>query len=265
MNGSLSWARIAAVARREWIDLRRNKSLISSAIFVPLLFTAMSIGFGLLVEATPAGKAFPPGKAPPWMTGNPTEREASALLFSNVVVMFFMIMPTTLPSIMAAHSIVGEKLARTLEPVLATPLRTVEIVLGKLFTFVLIGVVPAYAALAVFTLVMHLRASPDVVQILCGPRVLMSVIAIAPPIAVLAVCTGMLISTRATDVQSAQAWSGIITLPVIGFMMSQLFGVVTISAPIALGIALVLGMVDCGVVLLVASVFERETILTRWR
>ena len=44
---------------------------------------------------------------------------------------FFLLMPAYIPLSIATFSIIGEKQARTLEPVLATPIRTVELLTGK--------------------------------------------------------------------------------------------------------------------------------------
>jgi ABC-2 type transport system permease protein len=43
----------------------------------------------------------------------------------------FLLMPVTGAMALAAHAIVGEKQARTLEPLLATPLTTLELLMAK--------------------------------------------------------------------------------------------------------------------------------------
>src|SRR4051794_708838 len=43
----------------------------------------------------------------------------------------FVLLPIITPSVLASYSVVGEKTNRTLEPLLATPVRTWELLLGK--------------------------------------------------------------------------------------------------------------------------------------
>ena len=45
--------------------------------------------------------------------------------------MVFLLMPITGAMALAAHAIVGEKMARTLEPLLASPITTTELLVGK--------------------------------------------------------------------------------------------------------------------------------------
>ena len=59
--------------------------------------------------------------------------------------MVFLLMPITGAMALAAHAIVGEKQARTLEPLLATPITTVELLVAK----VLGALVPTLAISAV--------------------------------------------------------------------------------------------------------------------
>src|SRR5207247_10239886 len=59
-------------------------------------------------------------------------REARIQLFLfQQFLMLFLIIPITGAMALAAHSVVGEKQARTLEPLLATPITTFELLVGK--------------------------------------------------------------------------------------------------------------------------------------
>jgi ABC-2 type transport system permease protein len=52
-------------------------------------------------------------------------------LGAESIIYIFVVLATVLPSTIAAHSIVGEKVEKTLEPLLATPTTDGEILLGK--------------------------------------------------------------------------------------------------------------------------------------
>jgi ABC-type transport system involved in multi-copper enzyme maturation permease subunit len=141
--------RILTVAAREWLEIRRNRNVLGAVIALTAVFTAITVGLLATVQHVPVD-ALAPGRVPPGFARASTPQEAAVLLMSNVVLMFVLIMPAVLPSIMAAHSIVGEKLARSLEPLLATPVRTVELVLGKMLAMVGLGIVPAWGVFAAY-------------------------------------------------------------------------------------------------------------------
>ena len=58
---------------------------------------------------------------------------------------FFLPMPAYIPLSIATFSIIGEKQARSLEPVLAAPIRTVELLAGKAIAALVPGCSPAGA------------------------------------------------------------------------------------------------------------------------
>jgi ABC-2 type transport system permease protein len=66
------------------------------------------------------------------------------------VSVLFLIMPTLLTSIIAAYSIIGGKNGRTLETLLAKPIRTWELLVGKALASIIPGVGLTWLAGAVF-------------------------------------------------------------------------------------------------------------------
>ena len=100
------------IARKELKVISRKRSIIFYNVGLPLL---ISIAFSLVVK-------------------NETALGISTSLLSvglESIVYIFVILATVLPSTIAAYSIVGEKVEKTLEPLLATPTTDEEILLGK--------------------------------------------------------------------------------------------------------------------------------------
>lgn len=58
------------------------------------------------------------------------EADCTQVYMLNLFTLMFMILPVTIPVTIAAYSIVGEKTTRSLEPLLATPITTTELLLG---------------------------------------------------------------------------------------------------------------------------------------
>ncbi len=262
--------RLRAIVRKEWLDLRRNRTVLGTLLFLPMLLTLVSTGM-LLAAARSLASAAPPGpnaaaKVPEFLrhlTDDP--RQAALLMLAHTALMMFSMVPVLLPSIMAAHSIVGEKLARSLEPLLATPLATWELLVGKLIAILAPSLVPSLLGYAIYVGVAVAAAPPSVVALVTSPPFVLTIVLVGPLAAVLAVTFGMMVSARSADLQSAQGLAGLIVLPVIGIGMAQMFGALSVSVTAALVKALVLLVLDGGALLLCISVFERETILSRWK
>ena len=107
MTAWLPWK----IAQKELKVIRRKKSIIYYTVGLPLL---IAIVFSLVLKSQTAN-------------GIPN----TIALGADSIVYLFVILATVLPSTIAAYSIVGEKVEKTLEPLLATPTTDGEILLGK--------------------------------------------------------------------------------------------------------------------------------------
>jgi ABC-2 type transport system permease protein len=270
MNAA-SIERVRAIIRKEWIDLRRNRSVVGGMIALPLVMTAMASGLLAAASKAVASARAPTGpssmeRVPAHiaaLTNDP--RDAPILAMTFTALMLFSIVPVVLPSIAAAHSIVGEKHARSLEPLLATPVRTWELVVGKIVAIVIPVLIPSFVGYAIYCVVAWRAAPPVVFHLVVSPSFLLAIGLVGPLASVLAVTFGVMVSSRASDLQAAQGMAGLLALPVIALGMGQLFGAVSLTVGAVLARALVLAVIDAGMVLLCISVFERETILGRWK
>jgi ABC-2 type transport system permease protein len=234
----MSLTRIRAVALREWLDVRRSRGRWRAGIVGPFLL------YMLLMMLS--SMRLQPGTRLPF----------------TILVMFLM-MATSFPTIVAAHSFVGEKEARTLEPLLATPLATSEIVLGKLFVYVMTGIVPTYGFYFLYLLSCRFLFPLSVFEMASAPETAIPVLGLAPPLTILAICVGMRISMRSVDSQSAQSWASLSTLPTTAVFVA-LFVILEPTGATALVFALVLLVLDALAIWLVTRSLDRHEILTRW-
>lgn len=265
--------RVFAIVWKEGLDLRRNRAVLGVLTALPLLLTTMASG--TMIATVRAQNAHTPpsateaaaaaSKMPAHIQAMTSDPKLGALFMLVLsALMLLSMVPVILPSVMAAHSIVGEKLTRSLEPLLVTPIRTWELLVGKLLAIVGVASVPSLVAYGVYVVVLLAVAPPQIVALAVSPAFLLTVGVVGPLSSVLAVTFGMMVSARSSDLQTAQGISGLLVLPVIGLGMAQLFGAVAVtvlSACIKIGILLV---VDTGMLILCVSLFERETILSRW-
>jgi ABC-type Na+ efflux pump permease subunit len=174
-----------------------------------------------------------------------------------------LIAPALLPAVIAAYSVVGEREQGTLEPLLTTPLRREELLLGKAIGVVVPAVGLAYVVFAVIQICAHLFASnPAVVSALGeGPHIVAEIL-FAPLLASWSICVGIGISTRASDVRVAQQLGTLSSLPPLAVVALVSFNVFTPSVTLAVVFALVLLVADVILFRVVVALFDRERLIT---
>jgi ABC-2 type transport system permease protein len=165
----------------------------------------------------------------------------------------------------AAHAVIGEKQARTLEPLLATPLTTMELLAAKALTPLLVSLLLLGFAMTLYVGGILLAAAPGVWRALLGPRSLLVVGVAGPLISLAGLQSAVILSSRVSDPRSAQQLGGLIVLPLTIAFVAQLVGQSLLgSTALLMGIA-GLAIVNVGLLWLGVRVFDRETILMRWK
>ena len=180
--------------------------------------------------------------------------------------LLFMMVPMIVPITFASYSIVGEKSTRTLEPLLATPISTIELLAGK----ALAATLPAIAATwlsfllyAIGTLIM--AVSPAVTAKLFDGLWLTAIFVVGPLLSIAGVSIAVMISSRVSDPRVAEQISAVFVLPIIGLFVGQSTGLIFINEKIILWMAAGLVILDVALMAMATQLFQRETILTRWK
>ena len=93
----------------------------------------------------------------------------------------------------------------------------------------------------------------------------MAIIVVGPLLAIFGVSLAVMISSRATDPRIAEQVSAVFVLPIVGLFVAQSLGLIFINEQIILWMAVVLFVVDIGMLAFATQLFQRETILTRWK
>ncbi len=131
---------------------------------------------------------------------------------------------------MAAHAVVGEKQARTLEPLLATPYRTLELLLAKVIGALVPTLVIAMAGLAFYVAGIALFAVPGVLGAMINLRTAVLVLLLGPASALLSLQAAILISSRVNDARTAQQFGVFIVIPISALLVAQFTGALWLSA-----------------------------------
>lgn len=192
------------------------------------------------------------------------EGAVQAWIFQQFLVLL-VLTPVAGSMAVAAYSVIGEKQARTLEPLLATPLTTSELLAAKVLGSLIPALGLTIACLGLYVGGVALLARPGVFWVLLGPRSLGVVLVLGPLAALAALQLAVCVSSRVNDPRSAQQIGALVILPISGLLIAQLLGGVLLTVPMILLIAAALVVLNAVLLWVAIALFDRESILTRWR
>jgi ABC-2 type transport system permease protein len=260
---------VAAVVEREFAELVRNRVLLVTILVPPVVLTVAPLLLGSVVGGDQS-RSLPESllrqivdQRPEWASFTPSEL-AEAFTLQQFLV-YFLMMPAYIPLSIATFSIIGEKNSRSLEAVLATPIRTSELLAGKAVAALVPGIAAGWITYAVFVLLAGVVYGSRLAGVVTDSSWLAGAFLLGPAIGLLSVVAGVIVSSRSTDPRTAQQIGGVVIVPLVAFTILQASGSVLVGAS---GYAMTAGAVALVAVIgLRAGVmlFGRETILTRWR
>lgn len=235
--------RLAAVMRKELRVYLRSRSIVGTMIVLPIVF---------LIE--PLGIIF--GES------GSTPRVGVQRLVGSVFVIL-LIMPAILPAVVSAYSVVGERDQGTLEPLLTTPVRREELLLGKALVVIAPSVIIAYIIFAIIEIAAQLFArNPAVAPALReGPHILAEAL-FAPLLAGWSTWAGIGISTRSSDVRAAQQVGTLASLPPLVIAALIAYNVIPASIRIAVLFGVILLFANVLMWRVVSAMFDRERLVT---
>jgi ABC-2 type transport system permease protein len=260
--------RIRTIIDKEWAEVFKNKMVLFTVGLMPVLFVViLLVQLALMRQIDPAEM----NDAPPAMLAacdaqglNPSECMQGYMVGSFMAL--FLIIPVMIPVTIAAYSIVGEKATRSLEPLLATPTSTTEIILGKGLASVIPAIAATWLSFGIFLVGARLMAVSDrVFAIIADPLWLVGLFVAAPLLCVLSVTTAVAISSRVNDPRAAEQMSAVLIVPVMALLFGRIIGFITLDVSTMLIFSLILFVVNVGMVALSVKLFQREVILTRWK
>jgi ABC-2 type transport system permease protein len=195
----------------------------------------------------------------------PSEIDQVLPLLFNMVLMIFIIVPATLPTIIATYSIVGEKNNRSLEPLLATPTSDGELLSGKIFSAFLPSMGSTYLAFTLGVVILDVVLIPKVgYPLLPNITWILSMVLLAPTACLMSVLACVLVSSKVSDVRAAQQLGGFIVMPVVVLMLGVISGFIFLSPFMIVVFAGIYGGLDLGLFYFAKAIFNREKILTTW-
>lgn len=264
-----NFSRVRTIIDKEWAEVFKNRVVLFTIILMPLIFTILPLGMLFFFGNNPAMQGGDSADVPAQFAatcGNLPVMDCMQIFVINEFMLLYLIMPVAIPVAIAAYGIVGEKTTHSLEPLLATPITTEELLVGKGLSAVIPAVVATWGCFLLFILTAPLTGiSTDVMAHITGATWILAVFLVGPLMAVLAVNFAIFISSRTADPRVAEQISSVLIVPVMLVLFGQIAGLVILNVSLVLITAAVLLLIDAIVIWLAARLFRRETILTGWK
>ena len=236
---NVSRRRLRAIFGKEVTEYRRNRSLVIGMAIIPLVFVIQPLVSVFAVSTSAAVEL----------------RHRHELLYMLGI-------PALVPATLAAYAVVGERQQGTLEPVLSTPIRREELLLGKALAVLIPSVAVSYFVYGVFLACVGLFARPGVAPALIrGPDILAQLV-FTPLLAAWSIWIGIAISARSSDVRVAQQVGTLASLPSIAVTTLIALNVIHATLGLALALGAVLLLADRLGWRIVSAMFDRERLIT---
>lgn len=198
--------------------------------------------------------------------GGESESQVFLKQFINFLMLFFILIPAIIPTVIASYSFVGEKLNRSLEPLLATPTTDAELLTGKSLSIFLPCILVTWLTFLPFVLLVNFLVAP-VLGFAPLPDLtwLIGVFLLAPLFCVMSIALNVIVSSKVTDVRASQQLGSLVVLPIVMLFVVSLSGLFTLGPLVMLAITGVVAAVVVGIAYLTLKTFRREEILVRWK
>jgi ABC-2 type transport system permease protein len=239
---SVSRRRVRAIVRKELREYQRNRTIVTGMAILPLIFLVQPLVAVLSLRA-----------------------QASGALSHEHELLYLLAIPALVPATLAAYSVVGERQQGTLEPVLGTPIRREEFLLGKALAAFVPSVAISYAVFAFFLALVEIFAQPAVASGLLRGSDLLAQLVFTPLLAGWSIWVGIAISTRSNEVRVAQQLGILANLPSVAVTTLIALNGIRPSLAGAVGGAAVLLVLNGLGWRFTSAIFDRERLITGTR
>jgi ABC-2 type transport system permease protein len=255
------------IVTKEWSEVFKNRLVLFTVIFMPMLFVALPLVMLATMDSMGADSINTGGEL--GMREDRcfglSEAECVQVYMLDIFTLLFMVLPISIPVTIAAYSIVGEKASHSLEPLLATPITTGELLAGKALAAAVPAIVATWLSFLLYLVGVRIMTSAVLLAHVLDPLWLLAVFVLGPLLTILSVCTAIIISSRVTDPRVAEQLSAVVILPIILLLVGQSMGLIILNGQIVVLGAVIVSIVDIILLFVAVKAFQRETILTKWK
>jgi ABC-type Na+ efflux pump permease subunit len=247
---------------KSWIVTKKDLSVFRKNKYVLYSLVAMPVLIGIIIPITILAA----------LTSNIPAGDATVVLNRvsfgiNTVSGYFVVIAAVLPTIIASYSFIGEKIEKSLEPLLATPTTDSELLFGKSLAAFLPSILATYVGAVIFLAVVDAWSLTNFgVFLLPNLYWAVTIGVVTPLTCVLSVEANVIISSRVNDIRAAQQIGALVVLPLILLIVlsSTAAGLIDPTL-LALVVSGVLALADVALFYVSKATFKREEILTKWK
>lgn len=192
---------------------------------------------------------------------------ASARLsdFLNAFSFFYVVGAGLLPTLIASYSIIGEKVEKSLEPLLAAPITDRELLLGKSIAAFIPSIGALYIGIIIYMILANIVTRGTLgYNFFPNWNIALIMLLLMPLMIILSIEWSVIVSSRANDPRSAQMQGILIAIPLVIVYVTTEVGAITMNTTTLWIIAGVALLLDIVLYYFSAKIFQREEILTRW-
>jgi len=266
---------VRTLATRDLTALSRSRGVLAPLALVPMVLLVLLPGIAGMAPST-VGIPEPlmyevvrlslnmPEAMQASFAGMTTEQLWVTLVLLNFMVPFYLVVPLTVASVIAADSFAGERERSTLESLVYTPTSDQELFLAKLAGAWLPAVGVGLVSFVMYGVTVNVTAWPVMQRVFFPtPEWVALALFVGPGAAALGLSMGVIISARVRTVQEASQLGSIVVIPIVMLVVGQLSGQLHLTLSRVIGMGLALWCVDLGLLLLARRLCRRDVLMSR--
>jgi ABC-type Na+ efflux pump permease subunit len=258
--------RVWAVLWKDLLDLKKNRGLLWSMLALPAVIVLVPLGILRTYVQRPDDPNLK--LMAQYFDFTVNADQAARFLVDKVLADWFvlyLVMPVFVPILISSHAVAGEKEKKTLEPLLASPITPLELVIAKSLASLLPSVAICLLAFAALCVGVDLVAWPLAHElVLPNAMWTFGVLVVAPLFAFFGNGVAVLISARVGDSRLAQQFAGLFVLPLVGLAAGQFGGFLKAGTAYYAAIGAVVLALDVLLLVVAPRAFDRERLMSRW-
>lgn len=266
--------RAMLVYNKDWLEMKRNWQIIAPILIVPLIMTVI---LPLILFYVPSilgtsGFNVPQSilnRLPPYLFEEIAGMEPlQSMIYIFAVYFFapfFLIIPLMASSVLASDSFAGEKDRKTIEALLATPIKDSEMLLGKILVSFIPSILVTFLAFAAYAIVVNAAAYSLFDGRLLLPNLLWLILifCVTPCVALAGIGVTVIVSTRVKGFREAQQISALLVLPIMLLIFGEIGGALFFGPTMLALLIVVFVVVDIVVFWIGIRLFKREEIIAK--
>jgi ABC-type Na+ efflux pump permease subunit len=245
---------------KSWIVTQKDLSVFKKNKYVLYSLVAMPIIMGVVLPVI-----FIFALNAEIVTLSHAQSLAAANQIVSIATMYLVLIASILPSIIASYSFVGEKVEKSLEPLLATPTTDGELLLGKSLAAFVPCMAVTYIGAAISAPIIDYWSYTKLGVLLIPNLYWLLVMGVIAPLScIMSVEANIIVSSKVNDIRAAQQLGGLVVLPLV-FIVIFAATSAQLSILLALVVSVGLAVADAALFFLSKATFQREEILTKWK